>query len=228
GVRHPEPVRLDGVVWVGAQRRDGLHVRRRHDRRRPHARSRKRRLHPVLGLQPEHRATRSRDGDREGAQARRAADRRRSTPRRPLACRPAFDLIAENCRRFSPDVVAATCWIEREQVERAARMLWESRPTAYYSWSGVEQQSSATQIARAISLLYALTGCFDAPGGNVIFPSVPASNVAGEELLSSRQRGRALGLSERPLGPARTQWVTTAELYRAILDEQPYAVRGLV
>ena len=150
------------------------------------------------------------------------------TSRGTLACRPAFDLVTENCRRFSPDVVAATCWIEREQVERAARMLWEARPTAYYSWSGVEQQSSATQIARAISLLYALTGCFDAPGGNVIFPSVPAGNVAGDELLSPQQRGRALGLSERPLGPARTQWVTTSELYRAIIDEQPYAVRGLV
>ena len=165
---------------------------------------------------------------RDGAEPALFGEYKLDTPRGALACRPAFDLIAENCRRFSPDVVAATCWIEREQVERAARMLWESRPTAYYSWSGVEQQSSATQIARAISLLYALTGCFDAPGGNVIFPSVPASNVAGEELLSSRQRGRALGLSERPLGPARTQWVTTAELYRAILDEQPYAVRGLV
>ena len=150
------------------------------------------------------------------------------TPRGVIACRPAFDLIAENCRRFSPDVVATTCWVEREQVERAAHMLWESRPTAYYSWSGVEQQSSSTQIARAISLLYALTGCFDAPGGNVIFPSVPTGNIGGEELLSAEQRRRALGLSERPLGPARTQWVTTDELYRAILDAQPYPVRGLV
>src|SRR3954465_11090037 len=39
----------------------------------------------------------------------------------------------------------------------AARMLWESRPVAYYAWSGVEQQTGSTQTARAISLLYALT-----------------------------------------------------------------------
>jgi anaerobic selenocysteine-containing dehydrogenase len=150
------------------------------------------------------------------------------TSRGTIACRPVFDLLAENCRRYSPEVVAATCWVEGEQIETAARLLWDSRPVAYYPWSGVEQQSSSTQIARAISLLYALTGCFDAPGGNVIFPSVPAANVGGEELLSAQQRTRALGLSERPLGPSRTQWVTTAELYRAILDEEPYPVRGLV
>ena len=37
-----------------------------------------------------------------------------------------------------------------------------------------------------------------------------------------------LGLAERPLGPARGGSITTRELYRAILDRQPYAVRGLI
>jgi anaerobic selenocysteine-containing dehydrogenase len=31
---------------------------------------------------------------------------------------------------------------------------------SYYAWSGHEQHANVTQIARAISLLYALTGCF--------------------------------------------------------------------
>src|SRR5262249_31719648 len=113
-------------------------------------------------------------------------------------------------------------------VERAARLLWESRPAAYYSWSGVEQQTGATQIARAISTLYALTGSFDAPGGNVQFPSVSSPNVAGDEYLAPEQRAKALGLSERPIGPSRTQWVSTDDLYRAVLEQRPYAVRGLV
>jgi anaerobic selenocysteine-containing dehydrogenase len=37
-----------------------------------------------------------------------------------------------------------------------------------------------------------------------------------------------LGVAERPLGPARWGYATTDELYRAILDRTPYAVRGLV
>jgi anaerobic selenocysteine-containing dehydrogenase len=99
---------------------------------------------------------------------------------------------------------------------------------AYYAWSGLEQQSNATQIARAISLVYSLTGSFDAQGGNVLFPAVPTANVAGQDLLSPEQRARALGLADRPLGPSREQWVTTDEVYRAILEQRPYAVRGLV
>jgi anaerobic selenocysteine-containing dehydrogenase len=145
-----------------------------------------------------------------------------------VTCRPAFELAAEVCRRYSPEAVEAICGVGRHQVEKAARLLWESRPVAYFAWSGVEQQSNATQIFRAISFLYALTGSFDAQGGNVLFPAVPTSNVTGEELLSPKQRARSLGLPDRPLGPSRWEWVTTDEVYRAIQEQRPYAVKGMV
>jgi anaerobic selenocysteine-containing dehydrogenase len=150
------------------------------------------------------------------------------TPQGSIACRPAFDLMAEQCHRYSPERVEAICGVERSQVVEAARLLWGARPVAYYAWSGVEMQTNATQIARAIAQLYALTGSFDAPGGNVLFASVPSSPVAGRELLPPGQRTRSLGLLERPLGPSRWQFVTTDELYRGILEQKPYPVRGLV
>ena len=145
-----------------------------------------------------------------------------------IICRPAFDLVADVCRRYPPERVAAICGVAADQVEAAARLLWEARPVAYYAWSGVEMQSNATQIARAIAQLYALTGSFDGPGGNVLFASPPTANVGGEELLPAEQRSRTLGSVERPLGPARFQHVTSEEIYRAILERRPYAVRGLV
>jgi anaerobic selenocysteine-containing dehydrogenase len=145
-----------------------------------------------------------------------------------VVCRPAFDLTAELCRRNSPERVEAICGVGRDQIESAARLLWEARPVAYNAWSGLEMQSNATQIARAIGLLYALTGSFDAKGGNVIFPAVPTGDVSGNELMTEEQRALALGLPERPLGPGRFQHVTSEEIYRGILEQQPYAVRGLV
>src|SRR6266581_3294283 len=145
-----------------------------------------------------------------------------------VVCRPAFELVADLCRRYAPERVEAICGIDRNQVEGAARMLWEARPVAYYAWSGVEMQTNATQIARAIAQLYVLTGSFDGPGGNVLFPAVPSRNVVGAALLPAEQRARTLGLLERPLGPSRWQFVTTDELYRAILEQRPYPVRGLV
>jgi len=143
-------------------------------------------------------------------------------------CRPSFDLVRELCREYPPETVESTCGVSAREVHEAARLLWEARPVAYYAWSGVEMQSNATQIARAIGQLYALTGCLDAPGGNVLFASPSSEDVTGEELLSESQRARTLGLARRPLGPARLEHVTSGEIYRAILEDEPYPVRGLV
>jgi anaerobic selenocysteine-containing dehydrogenase len=145
-----------------------------------------------------------------------------------VVCQPAFELTAELCQRYPAERVEAICGVGRDQIENAARMLWEARPVAYYAWSGVEMQTNATQIARAIAQLYALTGSFDSQGGNVLFPAVPAANVNGGELLPARLRAQTLGLPERPLGPSRWQHVTSDELYRGILEQQPYGVHGLV
>jgi anaerobic selenocysteine-containing dehydrogenase len=145
-----------------------------------------------------------------------------------VVCQPVFELTAEQCRRYPPDRVEAICGIERSLVERAAQLLWEARPVAYYAWSGVEMQTNATQIARAIAQLYTLTGSFDAEGGNVLFPAVPTANAAGGDLLPAGQLVQALGLRERPLGPSRWGFVTSEELYRGILERQPYGVHGMV
>lgn len=150
------------------------------------------------------------------------------TRRGELLCRPVFDLTAELCRSYPTERVEALCGVGRGQVEEAARLLWEARPVAYYAWSGVEMQSNSTQIARAIAQLYTLTGSFDLPGGNVRFSAVPRADISGGELLPPGQAGRSLGLAGRPLGPARWQFTTSEELYRAVLEGQPYAVRGLV
>jgi anaerobic selenocysteine-containing dehydrogenase len=146
----------------------------------------------------------------------------------PVACRPVFELVSAACRRYRPERVAEITGVEPREIELAARLLWEARPVAYYAWSGVEMQTGATQIARAIAQLYALTGSIDAPGGNVRFAVAPTADVSGAELLPAEQRAKTLGLADRPLGPARFGHVTSGDLYDAILDRRPYAVHGLV
>lgn len=150
------------------------------------------------------------------------------TPQGKVVCHPAFELATALCWRYPPERVEAICGIPRQQVEQAAQLLWEARPLAYYAWSGVEMQSNATQIARAIAQLSVLTGSFDVPGGNVRFAGVPSADIAGWDLLPPGPRPTALGLAERPLGPSRWGHITSEELYRAILETQPYGVHGLV
>jgi anaerobic selenocysteine-containing dehydrogenase len=151
-----------------------------------------------------------------------------ATARGPVSCRPVFQLMAELCRTHGPEHIETQCGVAADAVAQAAEMLWRARPTAYYVWSGVEQHTNATQAARAIGLLHALTGSFDGPGGNVLFSGVPAANVTGNELMSPELKAQSLGLSSRPLGPAVGEYTSTDDLYRAITEGQPYGVRGLV
>lgn len=147
---------------------------------------------------------------------------------RSVACRPAFDLVAEQCRRTRPAVAEEITGVPAPEIERTAQILWEHRPVAFYTWSGLEQHSGTTQTIRAINVLYALTGCLDVPGGNVLFTAVPTNPVADAETLGPARRADAIGVDERPLGPARFGFVTGEDFYTAVLDGRPDPPRGLV
>jgi anaerobic selenocysteine-containing dehydrogenase len=150
------------------------------------------------------------------------------TPAGRVTCRPAFERYADLCRAYPPARVEQITGVPAAQVVETARLLWARRPVSYFHWTGLEQHTNATQTVRAISLLYALTGSIDAPGGNVR-PARPAVNdLAPQVLLPEAQRAKAIGLHERPLGPGRVGWVTARDVYRAALEDTPYPVRGLL
>jgi anaerobic selenocysteine-containing dehydrogenase len=155
-------------------------------------------------------------------------DYRVTTPHGHVLCHPAFELYRRLCRRYTPEAVEAICWIPRAQVEEAARLIWHSRPVSYYAWSGHEQHANVTQTARAMSLMYALTGSFDQPGGNVLFAGPPTGAISGDDLPSAQSMAPAIGAAQRPLGPARWGSVSTRDLSRAILEGIPYSVRAVI
>src|SRR5277367_491214 len=146
----------------------------------------------------------------------------------PISCRPVFDRYAALCSKYSPKIIEATCWVPPGQLEEAARTIWHARPVSYYAWSGHEHHANSTETARAMAMLYALTGSFDAAGGNVLFPAVPASSITGEDLPAAKRLAAAIGFAERPLGPARWNHVSPQDFYRAVLEGVPYPVRGLI
>jgi anaerobic selenocysteine-containing dehydrogenase len=135
----------------------------------------------------------------------------------PVMCRPVFDRLADECGRMPPEAAEIVTGVPAAQIVEATRTLWSSRAVAFYTWSGLEQHSNVTQTVRAIGVLYALTGCLDAPGGNVLFASVPANRIDGIEFLSPEQRAKAIGVDQRPLGPARFEFVTGQDFYGAVL-----------
>ena len=145
-----------------------------------------------------------------------------------IPCRTAFDLYRERCRAFTPERVEEITWVPAEQLHAAARLLGEAEAVSSYSWSGVGQHTNASQTSRAIALLYALSGSFDAPGGNVLFDTIPTNDIRGRDMLPPEQLAKAVGGAGRPLGPEQQGWITSDDLYRAILEGEPYPIKGMV
>ena len=145
-----------------------------------------------------------------------------------IPCRTAFDLYRERCRAFTAERVEEITWVPAEQLRAAARLMGEADAVSSYSWSGVGQHTNASQTSRAIALLYALSGSFDAPGGNVLFDTIPTNDIRGREMIAPQQMAKAVGGAGRPLGPEQQGWITSDDLYRAILEGEPYPIKGMV
>ncbi|WP_144110663.1 molybdopterin-dependent oxidoreductase [Paraburkholderia sp. BCC1886] len=150
-----------------------------------------------------------------------------ATAQGPVRCHPAFELLAREAERYTPDHVSTLTSVDPASLLEAARLIGTSPRIAYHAWSGVAQHTNATQTERAIAVLYALTGCFDQTGGNRLYPKHPVNAISELAQLAPEQRQKALGLAERPLGPPAYGWVTARDTYTAILDGEPYKVRAL-
>lgn len=145
-----------------------------------------------------------------------------------IRCKPAFEVYADSCSEFTLERVSRETSIPTKDIVAAADLLISSKHVAYYPWTGVGQQSNASQTDRAIALLMALKGCYDQPGGNIAFDRHSKNEPTNLNQLPKAQRKKALGLQHYPLGPHQHGWITANDLYTGILDKDPYPVRGLM
>ena len=145
-----------------------------------------------------------------------------------IAVQPAFARYRRALEELSLDEAAYLTGVPADQIIAFADVLAAAKSTCYYCWTGICQHADATQIDRAIATLFALKGQVDVPGGNIAWPAPPTNPVGDLNLLTAEQRAKALGYKERPLGPASISEVTAKDVYRAILDGEPYRVRALV
>ena len=146
----------------------------------------------------------------------------------PLMCQPAFEHYAQACEPYTPQRVEQLTGIPASQVQAAALAITGAQRVSYFCWTGISQHINSTQADRAIALLYALTGCVDAPGGNLHLARQPVNRPNDRALLAPAQARLALGLAQRPLGPPAFGWALGHDFHTAVLTGQPYQVRALV
>jgi anaerobic selenocysteine-containing dehydrogenase len=155
----------------------------------------------------------------------------KTTSGEEVECKTVFRLLREAVSGYPPGVVQKLTGVPEGKIRDAARMFATIKPACWYSWNGIEQTTNASQTNRAICILYALTGNFDMPGGNIVHPTIPMNSIDGEEFLTAEMDEKRLGFKERPLGPSGGLMAMTTqgyEVYQAILTGKPYPVRALL
>ncbi len=140
-----------------------------------------------------------------------------------------FELLSGLVSEYTLEKTEAITGVPAEKIEQAAAMIGSIKPLCYYTFTGLEQHTNVSQTNRALCILYALTGNYDAAGGNMQLPALPVNRILSPDLLSQEARRRRLGYQPRPLGPAAGPGSVQAyDLFTAILDEKPYPVKALV
>lgn len=136
-----------------------------------------------------------------------------------------FDDLAAYLDTLSLDALSHQCGIAVDDIRKLAGILSSTTRCPLVFYTGIEYQASALQNARAIWVLWAITGKLDAEGG-VFFRASGLKTMRGNRLEEGAEE--PFGAREFPLF---YRYMGQADLIRfphAVLEDDPYPVRGLL
>jgi thiosulfate reductase / polysulfide reductase chain A len=142
-----------------------------------------------------------------------------------------FDALAQRVKDYSPEWAAPITWVRAEKIRAAARLYTLTRPSMMEWGCAIEHTPNCIQTIRAISMLPALTGNIDVPGGWVFgmkglgrFPSLI-------ENLSPEMNAKRLGADRFKLLSGEGADLPAAHiptLLQAMREGVPYRVKAFL
>lgn len=139
-----------------------------------------------------------------------------------------FDRLVEHVKDYSPERVENITWVKAEDIRQIARTYAKSKPASIAPGISLEHCTNGIQTIRAISILMAITGNFDIPGGNrYATPFEMESIRVGETGRNQKVLQDAVG-AEYPLFSQIVGESTAAPAIEQILTEKPYPIKALI
>ena len=150
-----------------------------------------------------------------------------------------FDKLEKHVQQYPPDRVAEITWVDAEKIVSAARLFTRYQYACLQTGNASEDTYNSTQFARATSIIQAICGLLDIPGGTIQAIGEPidregkASDVLCD-ILSPEQSRKKLG-TEYGHFPVDPLWDTIVNkpaelqsqyLMRSILEGAPYEVQA--
>jgi anaerobic selenocysteine-containing dehydrogenase len=154
--------------------------------------------------------------------------------------RPVWELYAERCAEYRPEIAQGITGIPAEKIEAAA-LAYATRldPTTGYGNGGiqymlaVEHYANAIQNCRAIDALTGITGNFDTPGGNRgptrgPIANIPLSIAYGAPPSPPELSAKQLGRERFPLLNWWGSWADCTSIWDAVETSEPYKVAATI
>lgn len=142
-----------------------------------------------------------------------------------------FDALAAHIGRYTPEWAEPVTWVPAEKIRAAARLFARTRPGMLEWGCAIEHTPNCIQTVRAVSMLPALTGNVDVPGGWVFgaraigrFPSL-IENLTPEASAKrlGAERFKLLGGEGADLPAAHIP-----TLLQAMREGKPYPVKAFL
>jgi anaerobic selenocysteine-containing dehydrogenase len=139
-----------------------------------------------------------------------------------------FEELGAYAARFTPEETSRITGVAPDVIRALARDIASAHGAALVSYTGLEYSNSAVQAIRAILILWAITGNVDVPGGKVFAMPDSQIRVSERHRLSAPAGPPPVGAAKYPVYHHFRGEAQAMELPRAILEGDPYPVRGLL
>ena len=135
-----------------------------------------------------------------------------------------FDDLVEHVKAYPPEKVEEMTWIPANVIIDMARMFARNKPASISLGISLDHCTNGIQTIRAITILLAITGNIDLPGGMIYAGGLRQTNLRFEDKV----------IDDRPIGVdyplftrfSREQTVTPA--IDQMITENPYPIKALL
>lgn len=141
-----------------------------------------------------------------------------------------FERLSDHVRPFTPEWAEPITWVAAETIRAAARLFAATKPSTLEWGCATEHTPNSIQTLRAISLLPAITGNIDIPGGWVFGTPAVTPVPSLDENLPAAAKAKRLGSDQfRVLGQANVQpSAHIPAVFKAMRTGKPYPVRAFL
>jgi anaerobic selenocysteine-containing dehydrogenase len=152
-----------------------------------------------------------------------------------VKCETAWTALKERVSEFSPEKTADTCWIDKDDIVKAARLYAKNKPSAIHWGVALDHIGpDAVPASRTIALLWCVTGNLDVPGGDVI--ARYAYNVTVYPFRGEATSGLTLppsfytkrsGVWKYPILKNFRSWGLSDTALQQMLTGEPYPIKAI-